>query len=85
LEFIKKTIMDAGYADESEIKEAEKKIRKEVQAEVVKAKESIRPPLDTLMDHIFAKSLEPQGPSERPEYIRMPDYTKSFWADGKVE
>ena len=85
LEFIKKSIIEAGYADESEIKEAEKKIRKEVQAEVMKAKESIRPPLDTLMDHIFAKTLEPQGPSERPEYIRMPDYTKSFWVDGKME
>lgn len=85
LEFIKKTLIEAGYADESEIKETEKRIRKEVQSEVMKAKESPRPPLDSLMDHIFAKDLTPQGPSERPEYIRMPDYTKSYWADGKME
>jgi pyruvate dehydrogenase E1 component alpha subunit len=85
LEFIKKTLVETGYADEAEIKEAEKRIRKEVQAEVMKAKESPRPPLDSLIDHIFAETLEPQGPWERPTHIRMPDYTKSYWADGKME
>lgn len=85
LEFVRKSMVEAGYADESEIKEAEKRIRKQVQAEVMKAKESVRPPLDSLIDHIFAQDLTPQGPSERPEHIRFPDYTKSYWADGKME
>jgi pyruvate dehydrogenase E1 component alpha subunit len=85
LEFIKKTLVETGYADEAEIKEAEKRIRKDVQAEVMKAKESPKPPLSSLIDHIFAETLEPQGPWEIPTHIRMPDYTKSHWADGKME
>jgi len=85
LEFVKKCLKDAGFADDVEIKETEKRIRKEVQAEVMKAKESPRPVRDDLIKHVFAENLEPQGPSEFPPHIRMPDYTKSYWKDGKQE
>lgn len=86
LEFIKKCLQDANYMDAEEIKEVEKRIRKEVQAEVKKAKESEKPPLKELFTDIWATGLEPRtGKSEFPEYIRMPDYAKSYWADGKME
>jgi pyruvate dehydrogenase E1 component alpha subunit len=82
LEFIKECLMDAGFCDEVELKEKEKEIRKHVQAEIVKAKESPTPPLSELTNHIFATSLEPQAPSEMPPHVRMPDYTKSIFAKG---
>lgn len=78
LEFVKKTLIDAGFADSEEIKAMEKEIRKEVQKEVMKAKEYPNPSLDTLFDNVFAPDLT-SGDSEYPEHIRMPDYAKSFW------
>jgi pyruvate dehydrogenase E1 component alpha subunit len=78
LEFMKKCLIDAEFTTAEDIKEVEKVIRKSVQQEVVKAKESIKPPMDELFKHIFAASLEP-GDFEYPEYIRMPNYEKSFW------
>jgi len=86
LEFIKKCLVDAEYLTADEIKDMEKKIRKDVQKEVLKAKESSEPPNDELFKHIYAADLVPRsGNMEMPKHIRMPDYTKSFWADGKQE
>ena len=85
LEFVKKCLKEANFADEVEIKDMEKVIRKEVQAEVMKAKESPKPDASSLIEHIFAKTLEPQGESEFPHYIRMPDYAKSYWAEGEQQ
>jgi pyruvate dehydrogenase E1 component alpha subunit len=85
LEFVKKCIIDSKFADADELKETEKRIRKEVQSEVVKAKESPVPALDELTKYIFATSLTPQSPSEYPAHIRMPNYAKSFWRDGAPE
>jgi pyruvate dehydrogenase E1 component alpha subunit len=85
LEFVKKCLKEANFADEVEIKEMEKVIRKEVQAEVMKAKESGKPDASSLIEHIFAKTLEPQSGSELPHYIRMPDYAKSYWAEGEQQ
>lgn len=82
LEFVKKCIMDAGFAQAEDLKAIEKRIRKEVQKEVMEAKESPRPALESLFDHVFAQGLEPQGPSEKPAHIRAPNYEKSFWIDG---
>lgn len=82
LEYVKKCIIDSGFADAEALKETEKRIRKEVQNEVVKAKESSPPPLEELTKHIFAENLTPQGPSEYPSHIRMPNYEKSYWKDG---
>jgi pyruvate dehydrogenase E1 component alpha subunit len=81
LEFIKKTMIEAGFADPEELKETEKRIRKSVQKAVLKVKESPRPPLDELFKHIFATSIEGGGESEFPKHIRMPNYEKSFWAN----
>lgn len=79
LEFIKKTIVDAGFSDAEELKEMEKKIRKSVQKEVMKAKESPKADMDHMFKHIFATDLETDN-SEFPQHIRMPDYAKSFWS-----
>lgn len=85
LEFVKKCLSDAGFADSDEIKAIEKRIRKQVLQEVTEAKASPTPPMEDLFKHIYATSLEPQNPSELPPHIRMPNYEKSYWADGKVE
>lgn len=85
LEYVKKCIVDSGFADAAELKEMEKSIRKEVQNEVKKAKESSVPPAEELFNHVFAQGLTPQGPSEFPPHIRMPNYAKSYWADGVAE
>lgn len=77
LEYIKKCLTDAEFATADEIKDMEKKIRKEVQAEVLKAKESPKPTLDELPKHIYAANLEP-GNQEYPRFVRMPDYAKSY-------
>lgn len=79
LEFVKKTLMDAGFAELDELKEIEKKIRKEVQAEVLKAKEGTKPTVDELFKHVYTKDLESRD-TEYPNHIRMPNYEKSFWA-----
>merc|ERR1712032_783945 len=79
LEFAKKTIIDANFADADELKAMEKSIRKDVQTQVMKAKEGVKPPLEELFKHILAKDLIPDSGYEYPEHIRMPDYEKSFW------
>ena len=85
LEYVKKCLADAGFADAEEIKAIEKRIRKQVLKEVAEAKESPRPPMEELMNHIYATSLEPKASSEFPPHIRLPNYEKSYWADGKPE
>jgi pyruvate dehydrogenase E1 component alpha subunit len=88
LEFIKAALKEkfGDTCDEVAIKEAEKRIRKQVQQEVLEAKESARPNPDTdLMSHVFAKDLNPRSEFEYPPHVRMPDYTKSFWLDGQQE
>jgi pyruvate dehydrogenase E1 component alpha subunit len=85
LEFVKKCLKEANFSDEVEIKEMEKVIRKEVQAEVMKAKESPKPPSEDLVKHIFAKTLEPHADCEMPEFVRMPDYAKSYFSESQKE
>lgn len=84
--FVKTSLIEAGFADDAELKEMEKRIRKLVQQEVLEAKQSARPqpPMD-LISHIFAKDLTVNGESDYPPHIRFPDYSKSFWADGKQD
>jgi len=79
LEFVKKTIIDAGFAEADEIKAMEKEIRKQVQKEVIKAKEHSVPPLEDLFDYVYAEEVHGYK-QERPNHIRMPDYSKSFWS-----
>jgi len=77
LEFIKKTMVDAGYAEPEELKAIEKKIRKDVQSEVLKAKEFPKPKLEELFDYVYAAELNGEK-QEIQDFIRMPDYAKSF-------
>mmetsp|Transcript_53778 Transcript_53778/g.64879 ORF Transcript_53778/g.64879 Transcript_53778/m.64879 type:complete len:401 (+) Transcript_53778:85-1287(+) len=79
LEFIKKTLVDAGFADAEELKSIEKQIRKEVQAEVLKAKEWPHPEKESMFKDIFTKDGTSDS-QEFPPFIRMPDYEKSFYA-----
>lgn len=81
LEFVKKTIIDAGFAEAVEMKELEKKIRKDVAAEVKKAKSSSPPALETMFTHIYAKDITGSGEEVYPPYIRMPDFEKSKYFD----
>lgn len=85
LEFIKNSMIEAGFTDAEELKGIEKKIRKSVQEEVKKAKESPKPAPESLMEHVFAVDLESPGKSEMPDHIRMPDHSKSYWASGKAD
>jgi len=78
LEFIKKCLVDAEFMAPEEIKEMEKRIRKEVQQEVKKAKGSARPGLEELSKHVYAADLTP-GNQAYPDYIRMPDMDKSLF------
>lgn len=78
LEFIKKCLVDSEFMTAEDIKAMEKKIRKEVQKEVLKAKESPKPGLDQLTKHIYAADLEPQLNQEYPPFVRMPDMAKSI-------
>jgi len=77
LEFLKKTMIDAGFSDADELKKMEKEIRKEVQAEVLKAKESSPPGLEDLATYIFSKDGTKEN-EELQAFIRMPDYAKSI-------
>jgi pyruvate dehydrogenase E1 component alpha subunit len=78
LEFIRKCMIDSGYMTTEDIKEVEKSIRKDVQSQVKKAKESIKPPLSELATCVYAADLTPYN-QEYPEYIRMPDMAKSLY------
>lgn len=74
IEFVKKTMVDAGFASVEELKELEKKIRKSVQKEVQEAKEGSAPILDDMFTHIYS---DMEGKTEYPKFIRMPDYANS--------
>lgn len=76
LEFVKKTMLDAGFADAEELKIIEKQIRKEVAAEVLEAKAGAYPPMDSMYKDIWADDLTKNSQAP-PPFIRMPDYTKS--------
>jgi len=78
LEFVKKTLIDAGFADADEIKQVEKQIRKQVQEEVMLAKQDPKPTLDELIKHVYAADTS-IGNYEMPDHIRMPDFAKSYW------
>lgn len=79
LEFAKKTLIDAGFATAVDLKEIEKRIRKQVQAEVMEAKAFDKPELPQLFEHIYAADISTKDNSEFPDHIRMPDFAKSFW------
>jgi len=77
IEHVKTCLKEAGFMTAEEIKDTEKRIRKEVQKEVMKAKAWEDPALDAVVDDIYAKSLV-SGDSTYPSFIRMPDMAKSF-------
>jgi pyruvate dehydrogenase E1 component alpha subunit len=77
LEFVKRTLIEANFADAEEIKEIEKRIRKEVADEVKVAKASSPP---TIEPHLFEYVYTSGGGKEQnefPPHIRMPDFAKS--------
>ena len=77
IEFVKKTLIDAGFADAEQLKETEKAIRKFVASECKAAKASPKP---TIEPHLFNYIYTTDGGKEKnefPPHIRMPDYAKS--------
>jgi len=80
IEHVKACLQEAGFMTAEEIKDTEKRIRKEVQKEVKKAKEWPVPKPSDVVEDIYAKSLTPQD-STYPPFVRMPDIAKSYTFD----
>lgn len=76
LEFVKQCLKEAEFMTKEEITATEKRIRKEVQKEVMKAKGSTVPPLEELTTYIYASDLTP-GNQAYPPFVRMPDFANS--------
>jgi pyruvate dehydrogenase E1 component alpha subunit len=77
LEFVKRTMIDAGFVDSEEIKNMEKAIRKDVQKAVMIAKESSPPGPEQLWTYLYAKDHKKES-QETPDFIRAPFYQNSF-------
>ena len=80
IEHVKGCLQEAGFMTPEELKDTEKRIRKEVQKEVKKAKEMPTPELDEVVTDIYAKSLTPHD-GTYPPFVRMPDFAKSYKFD----
>lgn len=80
IEHVKTCLKEAGFMTPEEIKDTEKRIRKDVQKEVVKAKEWAVPAKEAVAADIYAKSLKP-GDGTYPSFIRMPDMANSLEFD----
>ena len=70
IENVKKMMIENSLATEDELKEFEKEIRKQVQADVKLAKAGEMPNIEEMYSDIYVGSP--------PPFIRMPDYTKSI-------
>ena len=83
IKHVKAYLQEAGLMTAEEIKtnrnattfDTEKRIQKEIQKEVFKAKEYDVPEADAVVEDIFVKSLMP-GDLTYPPFICMPDMTK---------
>lgn len=75
IQFVKNMILDHSVLSEAEVKDLEKSLRKDVEAQVAKAKASSPPGPEELHRNIYQT---PDGKSEPIEFIRMPDMTKSL-------
>lgn len=77
IEHVKSLLQEADFMTAEDIKNTEKRIRKEVQKEVMKAKAMPYPEYKEVAEDIYAKSLKPYDRTH-PPFVRMPDYAKSF-------
>ena len=79
IELVKRTLIDAGFADAEQIKDIEKVIRKNVASECKVAKASPKTVVEPhLYDYVFSSDGGKQK-NEFPPHIRMPDFAKSKW------
>ena len=79
IELVKRTLIEAGFADAEQIKEIEKVIRKNVAAECKAAKASPKTSIEPhLYEYVFSSDGGKQQ-NEFPPHIRMPDFAKSKW------
>ena len=76
IEFVKKCMIDNGMKDEGELKDVEKRIRKEVQAAAAEAKAGTIPPASELFNHVYSLDGS-RDKSEKQKFIRMPQFDKS--------
>jgi pyruvate dehydrogenase E1 component alpha subunit len=79
IELVKRTLIEAGFADAEQIKEIEKVIRKNVAAECKAAKAS---PKTAIEPHLYEYVFSSDGGKQQnafPPHIRMPDFAKSKW------
>eukprot|EP01083_Nonionella_stella_P083566 231118_1 len=68
-QFIKKTMIDAGFIEADETKEKEKMIQKQLQKEVAEVKKSARMDIEEIFIHIYAKDTDKRKYSEFPPSV----------------
>ena len=75
IEYVKKLLVDFGFATPEELKAIEKSIRTSVEESLNKAKKGSFPAPAALIDDIYAT---PDGKSAPLSYVRLPDIAKSY-------
>ncbi len=75
IEHVKKLLLDNNLSTPEELKNIEKDVRTMVQEELVKAKAGHFPPDSWMYHEIYS---DDHGKDATPDFIRMPDYTKSI-------
>lgn len=75
VEYVKKLLIENSFATADELKTLEKEMRASVEESLMNAKKGAFPPAGWLIEDIYAT---PDYKSEPIEYIRMPDYQKSY-------
>lgn len=79
IEFIKKSLIENELMEEGEIKEIEKRIRKEVSAASKEAMAGDVPPAEELYNYVYSKDGSKEK-TEKQKFIRMPMFDKSLHA-----
>ena len=78
IEYVKKLMIELEMATADELKTVEKEIRNYCQEALDRAKAAPLPPAHELFEDIYA---DENGKNAPQEYIRMPDYTRSIFAN----
>ena len=75
IETVKRYLIEAGFAEEAELKAMAKEVTKEVNAAAKKAKAGSEPAMEELFTDVWTDG---KGGSEIPKHVRMPNYEQSI-------
>mmetsp|Transcript_2907 Transcript_2907/g.3064 ORF Transcript_2907/g.3064 Transcript_2907/m.3064 type:complete len:394 (-) Transcript_2907:314-1495(-) len=75
VEYVKKLLIDLGFATAEEMKAEEKRLRASVEESLAKAKKDTFPPKEWVITDIYS---DEHGKDAPLPYVRMPDIKKSF-------